>query len=222
MNLLQVWKVWKLNFCKMQTISLDIYIFLFVKIFTISYNFIESAYNLIDSIFRGLKSEPWLWTRESNENHFPFVSKSCVILMVGKPDALIFVITRAAYELNYFCWATLTIVFVSYILFFILFNSSNRAAYKGFADTVRLLLFRDACQGRQDKDGMPNRSHVSDHLHNFSNKWSLFLIAFRFWWSLIDLKLVFYLRLRGAIISQYHPPGLMLFVVENLKWYSVY
>lgn len=27
------------------------------------------------------------------------------------------------------------------------------AAYKGFADTVRLLLFRDASQGRQDKDG---------------------------------------------------------------------
>ncbi|QCD84219.1 probable protein S-acyltransferase 23 [Vigna unguiculata] len=27
------------------------------------------------------------------------------------------------------------------------------AAYQGFADTIRLLLFRDACQGRQDKDG---------------------------------------------------------------------
>ncbi|KAG5038312.1 putative protein S-acyltransferase 23 [Glycine max] len=27
------------------------------------------------------------------------------------------------------------------------------AAYKGFADTIRLLLFRDASQGRQDKDG---------------------------------------------------------------------
>ncbi|XP_015892573.1 probable protein S-acyltransferase 23 isoform X2 [Ziziphus jujuba] len=27
------------------------------------------------------------------------------------------------------------------------------AAYKGFADTIRLLLFRDACQGRQDKEG---------------------------------------------------------------------
>ncbi|XP_077217128.1 putative protein S-acyltransferase 23 isoform X2 [Tasmannia lanceolata] len=27
------------------------------------------------------------------------------------------------------------------------------AAYKGFADTIRLLLFRDAYQGRQDKDG---------------------------------------------------------------------
>ncbi|KAJ0078425.1 hypothetical protein Patl1_37244 [Pistacia atlantica] len=27
------------------------------------------------------------------------------------------------------------------------------AAYKGFADTVRLLLFRDASQGRQDRDG---------------------------------------------------------------------
>lgn len=31
---------------------------------------------------------------------------------------------------------------------------STRAAYKGFADTIRLLLFRDACQGRQDKEGM--------------------------------------------------------------------
>lgn len=28
-----------------------------------------------------------------------------------------------------------------------------RAAYKGHADTVRLLLFRGANQGRQDKDG---------------------------------------------------------------------
>ncbi|KAK6136447.1 hypothetical protein DH2020_029803 [Rehmannia glutinosa] len=27
------------------------------------------------------------------------------------------------------------------------------AAYKGFADTIRLLLFRDACQGKQDKEG---------------------------------------------------------------------
>ncbi|KAJ9705448.1 hypothetical protein PVL29_003470 [Vitis rotundifolia] len=27
------------------------------------------------------------------------------------------------------------------------------AAYKGFADTIRLLLFRDACQGRTDKEG---------------------------------------------------------------------
>lgn len=30
----------------------------------------------------------------------------------------------------------------------------NRAAYKGFADTIRLLLFRDASQGRQDKEGI--------------------------------------------------------------------
>lgn len=29
----------------------------------------------------------------------------------------------------------------------------GRAAYKGFADTIRLLLFRDSDQGRQDKDG---------------------------------------------------------------------
>ncbi|KAJ6424489.1 hypothetical protein OIU84_025301 [Salix udensis] len=27
------------------------------------------------------------------------------------------------------------------------------AAYKGYADTIRLLLFRDACQGRQDREG---------------------------------------------------------------------
>lgn len=30
----------------------------------------------------------------------------------------------------------------------------TRAAYKGFADTIRLLLFRDACQGGQDKEGI--------------------------------------------------------------------
>lgn len=30
----------------------------------------------------------------------------------------------------------------------------SRAAYKGFADTVRLLLFRDAAQARQDKEGI--------------------------------------------------------------------
>lgn len=28
-----------------------------------------------------------------------------------------------------------------------------RAAYKGFADSVRLLLFLDAHRGRQDKEG---------------------------------------------------------------------
>lgn len=33
---------------------------------------------------------------------------------------------------------------------------STRAAYKGFVDTVRLLLFRDASQGRQDKEGIAN------------------------------------------------------------------
>ena len=31
---------------------------------------------------------------------------------------------------------------------------SIRAAYKGFADTIRLLLFRDASQGKQDKEGI--------------------------------------------------------------------
>lgn len=29
-----------------------------------------------------------------------------------------------------------------------------RAAYKGFADSIRLLLFLDAYRGRQDKEGM--------------------------------------------------------------------
>ena len=33
-------------------------------------------------------------------------------------------------------------------------RSLTRAAYKGFADTIRLLLFRDANQARQDKEGM--------------------------------------------------------------------
>ena len=37
----------------------------------------------------------------------------------------------------------------------------TRAAYKGFADTIRLLLFRDASQRRQDKDGMPSWPLVS-------------------------------------------------------------
>ena len=36
----------------------------------------------------------------------------------------------------------------------ILLLFSTRAAYKGFADTIRLLLFRDASQGKQDKEGM--------------------------------------------------------------------
>lgn len=36
----------------------------------------------------------------------------------------------------------------------VLFMFAIRAAYKGFSDTVRLLLFRDACQGRQDKEGI--------------------------------------------------------------------
>ena len=40
--------------------------------------------------------------------------------------------------------------------FFDLLVLMDRAAYKGFADTIRLLLFRDASQGRQDKDGMPS------------------------------------------------------------------
>ena len=35
-----------------------------------------------------------------------------------------------------------------------LFILITRAAYKGFADTIRLLLFRDASQVRQDKDGI--------------------------------------------------------------------
>jgi len=38
----------------------------------------------------------------------------------------------------------------------------SRAAYQGFADTIRLLLFRDACQGRQDKDGMASQRLISN------------------------------------------------------------
>lgn len=39
----------------------------------------------------------------------------------------------------------------------ILMMVSTRAAYKGYADTIRLLLFRDACQGRQDREGISTR-----------------------------------------------------------------
>lgn len=37
---------------------------------------------------------------------------------------------------------------------FICLSTSCRAAYKGFSDCVRLLLFLDAYRGRQDKEGM--------------------------------------------------------------------
>ena len=43
---------------------------------------------------------------------------------------------------------TVVIVF----LFFSCFEKF-RAAYKGFADSIRLLLFLDAYRGRQDKEG---------------------------------------------------------------------
>jgi len=43
----------------------------------------------------------------------------------------------------------------------------NRAAYKGFADTVRLLLFRDASQGRQDKEGMLFRCYFQRNSYRF-------------------------------------------------------
>lgn len=36
-----------------------------------------------------------------------------------------------------------------------LFPEKFRAAYKGFADCIRLLLFLDAYRGRQDKEGKP-------------------------------------------------------------------
>lgn len=36
------------------------------------------------------------------------------------------------------------------------FPGKFRAAYKGFADCIRLLLFLDAYRGRQDKEGKPN------------------------------------------------------------------
>lgn len=39
--------------------------------------------------------------------------------------------------------------------------SLSRAAYKGFADTIRLLLFRDADQRRQDKDGTVTQHFLS-------------------------------------------------------------
>lgn len=44
---------------------------------------------------------------------------------------------------------------------------STRAAYKGFADTVRLLLFRDASQGRQDKEGIANVLYVACMLSKY-------------------------------------------------------
>ncbi|KAM0052438.1 putative protein S-acyltransferase [Helianthus debilis subsp. tardiflorus] len=40
---------------------------------------------------------------------------------------------------------------LNFNLFFYLF--SIRAAYKGFANTIRLLLFWDVFQGKQDKEG---------------------------------------------------------------------
>lgn len=48
---------------------------------------------------------------------------------------------------------------------------SIRAAYKGFADTIRLLLFRDASQERQDKEGI---------LHIHFCIWTAVI-----WWSLV-------------------------------------
>lgn len=35
-----------------------------------------------------------------------------------------------------------------------------RAAYKGFADSIRLLLFLDAYRGRQDKEGEFHSSFI--------------------------------------------------------------
>ena len=39
------------------------------------------------------------------------------------------------------------------VFFFFPLLVSLRAAYNGFTETVRLLLFRDACQNRQDNTG---------------------------------------------------------------------
>lgn len=57
----------------------------------------------------------------------------------------------------------------------------SRAAYKGFADTVRLLLFRDSSQGKQDKEGFASNSKIamSVYPHVFEG----FLIAI--WSSLL-------------------------------------
>lgn len=44
--------------------------------------------------------------------------------------------------------------FVHENLDFKLLMENIRAAYKGFADTIRLLLFWDAFQGKQDKEGI--------------------------------------------------------------------
>lgn len=42
----------------------------------------------------------------------------------------------------------------------ILMILSTRAAYKGYADTVRLLLFRDASQERQDREGINGKLRI--------------------------------------------------------------
>ncbi|KAI3786261.1 hypothetical protein L1987_39822 [Smallanthus sonchifolius] len=42
------------------------------------------------------------------------------------------------------------------------YRCSTRAAYKGFADTIRLLLFWDAFQGKQDKEGTKQELMVKD------------------------------------------------------------
>ncbi|KAI6687078.1 hypothetical protein NL676_023906 [Syzygium grande] len=39
-------------------------------------------------------------------------------------------------------------------VFGLVFALLFRATYKGYADTIRLLLFTDASQGRQDKEGV--------------------------------------------------------------------
>lgn len=99
---------------------------------------------------------------------------------------------------------TCSIVSLLYSLFILLFLLT-RAAYKGYADTIRLLLFRDANQRRQDKDGMPSWSLVSQFnsitfLSNVMHIISLFLLVFRIWLSLAKLKRG-YLILRWAITS---------------------
>lgn len=49
----------------------------------------------------------------------------------------------------------LTYCLTSYRHIYLYFHATCRAAYKGFADTMRLLLFLGAYSTRQDKEGMP-------------------------------------------------------------------
>lgn len=83
-------------------------------------------------------------------NYFRVVNVLCQIVEAHPKRLLIMsvdygcVFRKSIEDVDFFPW------------FFDLLVLMDRAAYKGFADTIRLLLFRDASQGRQDKDGMPS------------------------------------------------------------------